>query len=140
MKYIIVLIIILLLLSIKSGYDDVMTTIRAKYALLREELQKRNMFPMIWKEGIITGMNEISSDGVGYNVGKGYEIFICIKGGDTNDIMHVLLHELAHNTVSEYDHSSKFWSNLDEIKKVAKEIGIYKHTPNKAFCDGIISD
>jgi WLM domain len=138
--YILILLLIIFLFSSTSGYSDVMNEVRRRYKLLRDALKERGLFPELWNEGIITGMTEISSDGVGYNVGKGYEIYICIKGDDINDIMHVLLHELAHNTVKEYDHSDKFWTNLDEIKDVAKDIGIYKYTPKKSFCDGIISD
>jgi len=138
--YILILLLIIFLFSNTSGYSDVMDEVRRRYNLLRDALKEGGLFPELWNEGIITGMTEISSDGVGYNVGKGYEIYICIKGGDINDIMHVLLHELAHNTVKEYDHSDKFWTNLDEIKDVAKDLGIYKYTPKKSFCDGIISD
>jgi len=142
--YIVLLIIICIIILTKSHYSDdeqeIMKQVRTNYALLRVELKKRNFFPMLWKEDIVTGMREKSSEGVGYNVGKGYEIFICIKGGNINDIMHVFLHELAHNTVNEYDHSDTFWKNLDVIKNVAKDINIYKYTPTKQFCDGTISD
>ncbi len=85
-------------------------------------------------------MNKKGANGdVGYNVNKGYEIFLCLKG-DENAVMHVLLHELSHITVTEYDHSSKFWNNLKEIKEIAKKIGIYQTISSQKFCDGIISD
>ena len=85
-------------------------------------------------------MNGRASNGdVGYNVNKGYEIFICLKG-DENAVMHVLLHELAHITVTEYDHSSKFWNNLKEIKDIARQIGIYHTISSQKFCNGTISD
>lgn len=145
MKWIIIVILLVILFTTKrySGYDsesDIIKELHRRYDIIRYELQQRNMYPELWREGLVTVMREISPDGVGYNVGKGYEIFVCIKGGNINDVMHVFIHELAHNTVNEYDHSDKFWKNLDEIKDVAKSIGIYEYTPRKAFCDGIISD
>jgi len=119
---------------------DVMTELMRRYDLLRTELRRIDEFPELWNKGIVTGMSEISADGVGYNVGKGYEIFICTKG-QINYIMHVFLHELAHNTVDEYDHSSKFWDNLTELKSIAIGIGIYEPIgSNVAFCDSYIGD
>jgi hypothetical protein len=119
---------------------DAMADVMQRYDLLRAELRRENVFPMLWDKATIIGMSELSPDGVGYNVGKGYEIFICTKGS-VNNIMHVLLHELAHNTVSEYDHSSKFWSNLEQIKAIAIRIGIYSSIGNHvAFCDSTIGD
>lgn len=118
--------------------DDKWNQVMLRYQLLRDELKKRGEFPVLWKEYVITPMTRKSREGVGYNVGKG-EIFVCTQGS-VNDIFHVLLHELAHNTVTDYDHSSKFWSNLDRLKTIAKEIHIYEYTPTKAFCNGTISD
>jgi len=120
--------------------SDKMTEVMRRYDLLRAELVRENVFPELWEKGNITGMSELSPDGVGYNVGKGYEIFVCTKG-PVNNIMHVLLHELAHNTVSEYDHSGKFWDNLQQIKTIAINIGVYTTIGhNVAFCDSTIGD
>lgn len=123
--------------SIKQ--DDTWNQVMERYAILRQKLREENEFPMLWKPYVITGMNSKSPDGVGYNVGKGAEIFVCTQGS-VNDIFHVLLHELCHNTVTEYDHSSVFWSNLDELKRIARNAHIYTYTDRKDFCDGIISD
>lgn len=82
-----------------------------------------------------------SADGhVGYNINKGMEIGIC-SDGESNEMMHVLIHELAHVTVNEYDHSPKFWANFREIRQVAIDNDLY--TPIKQsteFCGGTIKD
>lgn len=134
---IVLVIFIILLSSIRVTYE--MSELMQRYALLRAELKKRNMFPELWNPIPITEMASKAPDGVGYNVGKGYEIFICTDGS-INSIMHVFIHELTHNTVTEYDHSSTFWDNFEKIKDVAKAIGIYEYTPPQMFCGGQIGD
>jgi hypothetical protein len=129
-----------LLLVVTIREPPVLRSVKDKYKLLRQELIRTGRFKCIHHKVIITGMNKKGSNGdVGYNVNKGYEIFLCLKG-DENAVMHVLLHELSHITVTEYDHSSKFWNNLKEIKEIAKKIGIYQTISSQKFCDGIISD
>ena len=125
------------MLSIRQTYeyDELMS----RYALFREELKKEGVFPELWKAIPITEMSSISPDGVGYNVGKGYEIFICTDG-PINSIMHVFIHELTHNTVTEYDHSDQFWINFEKLKDIAKKMGIYEYTPPQNFCGGRIGD
>ena len=119
--------------------SDVMNELMRRYSILREHLIQTGEFPELHKECNIIGMDKIAKDGVGYNVGKGYEIYICLSG-DINSIMHVFLHELAHNTVSEYDHSSLFWKKLNRLKDIAKELGIYDYTPVQSFCGATIGD
>jgi hypothetical protein len=114
--------------------------VREKYVLLRRKLATTGQFPQLQQDVILTGMQKQGPKGdVGYNVNKGHEIFLCLKG-DLNSVMHVLLHELAHMTVTEYDHSSKFWENLRELKRVAIDMGIYQGIGAKTFCDGEIRD
>jgi hypothetical protein len=118
----------------------VLSAVREKYVLLRKKLATTGQFPQLQQDVILTGMQKQGPQGdVGYNVNKGHEIFLCLKG-DLNSVMHVLLHELAHMTVSEYDHSSKFWENLGELKRVATGMGIYEGIGTKTFCDGEIRD
>jgi hypothetical protein len=64
---------------------------------------------------------------IGYNVNKGYEIYLCLDGGEEsiNSVMNVLIHELAHVTVKEYDHSPEFWRSFKDLKDLCKLIGIY---------------
>ena len=128
---------ILVFLVLTYQEPAVLTEVRQRYAKLRPLL---NGFPQLNTDVILTGMFKKGPQGdVGYNVNKGYEIFLCLKG-DTNSVMHVLLHELAHMTVSEYDHSSKFWKNLGEIKRQAIDAGLYQNLGTKKFCGGEIRD
>jgi hypothetical protein len=77
---------------------------------------------------------------VGYNTNKGQEIAICVDG-TSNEMFHVLIHELAHCTVDEYSHSSNFWDNYVELRDMCIEIGIYEKIPDKkTFCGQKIQD
>lgn len=77
---------------------------------------------------------------VGYNVNKGSEIGLCIDGS-ANDIMNVLIHELAHSTVDEYSHNDNFWNNVKELTRLAIDAGVYEPIPNaKEFCGKKIRD
>ena len=61
---------------------------------------------------------------LGSNVNKGYEISVCVDN-NVNSMFHVLLHELAHNTVKEYAHSDEFWAQYNRLKTDAIERGFY---------------
>jgi hypothetical protein len=53
----------------------------------------------------------------------------------------VLLHELSHSTVEEYDHSEQFWKNFAELRDISVDLGIYQRIPKrKAFCGQFIQD
>lgn len=93
-------------------------------------------------ESIKTPMTITGTHGggeIGTNVNKGSEIYICIDGS-VNDSFHVLLHELAHSTVDEYDHSAKFWENFSELKQIAVRDGYYTPVHKKKYCGKMISD
>lgn len=121
---------ILVALLVTYREPEVLTEVRRRYAKLNTR----------YRDVILTGMFRKGPQGdVGYNVNKGYEIFLCLKG-DANSVMHVLLHELAHMSVSEYDHSSTFWKNLGEIKREAINQGLYEPIGTKKFCGGEIRD
>ena len=61
--------------------------------------------------------------------------------GNTNEIFHVLIHELAHCTVEEYSHSQQFWDNYIELPDMCVELGIYKKIPEKTkFCGQHVQD
>ena len=65
----------------------------------------------------------------------------CASTGAPNELMHVLLHELAHATVKEYDHSPAFWANLDELKEFTEGKKLYKTIEDpKGFCGARIHD
>lgn len=78
---------------------------------------------------------------LGYNVNKGYEIFICLEDGASIDgAMHILIHELAHMTVPEYDHSEQFWKNFHDLRFLCINLGILNIPPDKTvmYCGGEI--
>ena len=67
-------------------------------------------------------------------------IGLCIDG-EPNEIMHVLIHELAHTCVEEYAHSPAFWDKYDKPKTMSIAIGIYQEIPEKTeFCGKHIQD
>jgi len=109
-----------------------------RYEFLLDHLRSTGEFPILQKRYLITGL--LSKGQVGYNVNKGYEIFICIDGSDINSILHVILHEIAHVTVKEYQHSGHFWDNLHKLKAVAGRLGIYKGVSRRKYCGHHISD
>ena len=91
------LIIINVFLLLNTKEPKELTEVRQKYQVLREHLKETNNeeFDMLYDEVPITAHYRISKGAVGYNSNKGREIGLCIDG-DTNEIFHVLLHELAH--------------------------------------------
>ena len=116
----------------------IMQEIDRRYDILRKELITLGEFPILHKRVNITGM--FNKGEVGYNVNKGYEIFLCIDGSDVNNMFHILLHELAHITVTEFKHSGHFWDNLHKLKAIAGRLGIYRGISRKPYCGHHISD
>ena len=125
------------------GDPKSMVIAKKRYEKLRnicEELPEDHKFNKLKEPILISGYYGMQSGLLGYNTNKGTEIGVCVDG-KPNEIMHVLLHELAHATVSEYDHSKKFWSNLRELKKMARKYKLYKHIPDPVgFCGAKIHD
>jgi hypothetical protein len=115
--------------------------VREKYRILREHLDETNneKFHMLVQRIPITGILRMNG-AVGYNTNKGGDIAVCLDG-ETNEIFHVLIHELAHCTVKEYDHSEQFWDNYIELRDICVKIGIYEKIPNKTeFCGEHVQD
>lgn len=136
-----VLLIINMIIFLYTKQDTRLVEVKKRYKLLREHLiaTGNEKFKMLHKEIIISAHLKMN-DSVGYNVDKGVEIAICIDGS-VNDILHVLLHELAHCTVDEYSHSKDFWGNLEKLRDVAVSIGIYEIIKDRVpFCGKHIMD
>lgn len=115
--------------------------VKEKYRTLREHLQDTNheKFKMLYRHIPITGMKKMNGS-VGSNTNKGGEIVVCLDG-NTNEIFHVLIHELAHCTVDEYSHSPEFWDNYIELRNICIHLGIYKQIPERTkFCGQHIQD
>lgn len=136
------LIIINVFLLLNTKEPQEITEVREKYQVLREHLKETNNeeFDMLYDEIPITAHYRISKGAVGYNTNKGNEIGLCIDG-DTNEIFHVLLHELAHCTVEEYSHSKEYWEKFKKLRKISVELGIYEEIPKKTkFCNKYVQD
>jgi hypothetical protein len=99
-----------------------------------------SLWDPVLRPAIITGMSGKRDGVIGSNVNKGYEIYICLDGDDVNSATYVLLHELAHMTVKEYDHSTAFWNNFKKIKEIAIQNGIYTKKGTKNYCGDVIPD
>ena len=87
----------------------------------------------VLKPAIITGLNGKKDGVIGSNVNKGYEIYICLDGDDVNSAFYVLMHELAHMTVPEYDHSIKFWENFEKLKEICIDSGLYVKSGTRQY-------
>jgi|TARA_B100000902_G_scaffold288404_1_gene274596 hypothetical protein len=135
------LLIINILIFINTKEPEELTEVREKYRILREHIRETNneKFAVLRNEIPITAHIRLRG-AIGYNSNKGNEIGLCIDG-DSNEIFHVLLHELAHSTVDEYSHSKEFWSNFKELRGICVKLGIYQEIPKRTeFCGKHVQD
>lgn len=124
-----------LMQSVRERYEQLLTTVRDD-----EELDPR--WEPLRKRVILTGMCDWnkSKGAIAYNVNKGYEIYLCLDGADepneqrVNTLTHVLIHELAHSTVREYEHSDDFWKNFTDLRKYFASKGLFDPTNIGPFC------
>ena len=115
--------------------------VKEKYRILREHIRDtgNDKYKMLIHPTPITGLKKIHGS-VGSNTNKGSEIVVCLDG-KTNEIFHVLIHELAHSTVDEYSHSPEFWNNYIELRDMCVHLGIYQQIPQKIeFCGQHVQD
>ena len=142
----ILLLIVLIVLSVASVMTarepENFTQVKKLYAQLREHIRSNQVpekFKILQNQVLLIGYLKKKHE-LGYNTNKGYEIGLCLDG-KVNQIFHVLLHELAHSTVSEYEHSTQFWQNFKELRELATQIGIYEPVnSSEKFCGKYISD
>lgn len=139
-----ILLVVLTVVSIVTARREPenFTEVRKRYEILRNYV-KNNPVPEKFKvldhQILLIGYLKKKHE-LGYNTNKGYEIGLCLDG-TVNQIFHVLLHELAHSTVSEYEHSTQFWQNFKELRELATQIGIYEPVnSSEKFCGKYISD
>lgn len=137
----VILIVILSLLALcailTTHQDHRVKKLKEMYTAFREKLPSKYDF-LKNKKTIITG--RFSNGSPGENVNKGEEITVCIDGDDMNSMFHILIHEIAHSTVKEYDHSSEFWDNYKELTDIATREGFYTPGVNKEYCGKMIHD
>jgi hypothetical protein len=142
----ILLLIVLIVLSVASivttREPENFTQVKQLYAQLREHIRTHEVphkFKILQNQVLLIGYLKKKHE-LGYNTNKGYEIGLCLDG-KVNQILHVLLHELAHSTVTEYEHSTQFWQNFKELRELATQIGIYEPVnSSEKFCGKYISD
>jgi hypothetical protein len=119
-----------------------LTELKGRYNILVKHLQDVDGIDERFKclrprRPILTGIDtsRMNKGTIGYNVNKGYEICICLAGDDINSAFYVLLHELAHMTVTEYDHTTKFWTNFKDLKALCNSLGIYDNSSGSSkYC------
>lgn len=132
------LIIVNMYILVNTSEPEKLRVVKEKYHVLRENL-KGTEFDQLSKCLIITGHHRLNGT-VGYNVNKGSEIGICLDG-EPNEIFHVLLHELAHCTVGEYDHTPEYWENYKKLRDTCIRLNIYEQIPKETpFCGMQIQD
>ena len=137
----IVLILINIIILFQTREPRVFKEVKERYQILRSHLKKTNneKFKVLVQPIPLTGVTRMSGT-VGFNVNKGADITMCLDG-NTNEIMHVLIHELTHSTVSEWDHSENFWNNYAELREICESIDIYTRLADKTkFCGQYIQD
>ena len=138
----IVLLLVNIVLFCNFKEDPVLLEVKEKYKIFREHLKTNGdeKYKVLHNEIPIVAYRGSLLSGVGYNSNKGGEIGICIDG-TSNNVFHVLLHELTHCTVTEYSHSNDFWDNYNELKNEAIRIGIYENIDQVTpFCGKKIVD
>lgn len=132
---------ILLYILVTHRQPPLLVAIKEKYSALLLYLHSGANTDPRWEKlkhrTIVTGLvdHDKSKGPIGYNVNKGYEICICLAGDDINSAFYVLLHELAHMTVTEYDHTTKFWANFKDLKVLCNSLGIYDNSAGSSkYC------
>jgi len=121
-----------LLAQLKQRYEVLLK-------VLREDPDLDPRWEPLKKPVILTAMNgwSKSKGAIAYNVNKGYEIYVCMDNigpRALNTAMHVLIHELSHSTVREYEHSDNFWKNFKDLKEYCARHDLYKFGYVGPYC------
>jgi len=134
--------VMLSLVAITNSEPKMLTEMKDRYFKTLDILRLSGdpMWKPVLAPAIITGLNGKKDGVIGSNVNKGYEIYICLDGEDVNSAFYVLIHELAHMTVPEYDHSIKFWENFEKLKKICIDNGLYMKAGPRQYCGDTIRD
>jgi hypothetical protein len=131
-----------MLLAFINTEPPMLTELKKRYYKTLDIL--RSSGDTLWvpcqKRAIITGIYGKKDGVIGSNVNKGYEIYICLDGDDVNSAMYVLIHEIAHMSVTEYDHSDKFWENFKKLKRICVDNGLYEVKGTRTYCGETVKD
>ena len=131
-----VLLFMLGLVAITNSEPEMLTELKYRYFKTLDILRETGdpMWKPVLKPAIITGLNGKKDGVIGSNVN------ICLDGDDVNSAFYVLIHELAHMTVPEYDHSIKFWDNFEKLKKICIDNGLYTKSGERKYCGDTVRD
>lgn len=125
---------VLVVLVMRHKQPLMLTQLKEKYSAIIAYIKSPENTDRRWdvlrNRAILTGLigHDRSKGAIAFNINKGYEICICLRGDDLNAATYVLLHELAHITVKEYDHTKQFWKYFKDLKTLAADIGIFQPT------------
>ena len=130
------------IVALTNSEPKMLVELKARYFKILDILRATGdpLWKPVLKPAIITGLHGKKDGVIGSNVNKGYEIYICLDGDDVNSAFYVLMHELAHMTVPEYDHSIKFWENFEKLKKICIDSGLYVKSGERRYCGDSIRD
>ena len=134
--------ILFLIAALFNKEPEMLTELKRRYWAMLDILRetKDPIWTPVLKPSIITGLQGKKDGVIGSNVNKGYEIYICLDGGDVNSAMYVLIHEVAHMSVPEYDHTDKFWENFKKLKMICIDKGLYEAKGERKYCGETIRD
>jgi len=77
---------------------------------------------------------------IGVTLDGGKEVAVCTEG-KINDMMHVVIHELAHVARNDIEHDDAFWNVQAKLQQHAIDGGFYTPiTGTKKFCGKYIGD
>jgi hypothetical protein len=130
-----VLFVLLILVFVFHTEPPALTELKQRYWATLEVLRTSGdpMWAGVLRPAILTGMCDWTKCKGSYRFEReqGYEIYICLDdGGDVNSAMYVLIHELAHMSVPEYDHTDKFWKISRNLRNCASERVCTRHQGN----------
>lgn len=138
MIVVIVLLIINIFIFMSTVEPEKLRIVKERYEILRNNLEGTE-FQKLTRYIPITAHHTLRGT-VGYNLNKGGEIGLCLDG-EVNEIFHVLIHELAHCMVQEYDHSTDYWGRYVKLRDICVRLNIYEPIPNETpFCGMHIQD
>jgi hypothetical protein len=138
----VVLFALLLVVMRFNKESEMLTELKLRYWAILDVLRQTGdpMWKPLLDPAIITGIHGKKDGVIGSNVNKGYEIYICLDGNDVNSAVYVLIHELAHMSVPEYDHSSTYWENFKKLKDLCIQRGLYVRSGDRRYCGDLIKD
>jgi len=142
MKFLLtILFFVVLIIILLNRSNKMLDELKKRYSILLNAVQFNEKYGNLSENrSIITGMKR-KEDTIAYNVNKGYEIYIAIdEESDINSAMYVLLHEIAHSTLDDYDHSKEFWENFKELREIAERANIYTPIKESKYCGQTIKD